>query len=142
MNREYAVLWEPTGSIDAPCADLGFAYAPPDTIEVRMRFSNVIDGHANDLLLKFSGAIAAQWETESFGLIPLPESLPKCLAKRWDTWTFPLLQIEHSRWLATYDTRHPIAAEGRVHFALVTMNDLLHVLARPTVVATWVPPKQ
>jgi hypothetical protein len=106
-----------------------------------MRFSNVVGGCESDLSLKFSGAIAAQWESESFGLIPLAESLPRCSAERWNTWAFPLLRIEHSMWLASHDARHPVATEGRIHYVLVTTNDLLHVLAQPAVVAIWVPPE-
>jgi hypothetical protein len=142
MNIETCVIWEPVTGVDMPCADLLYRYDPPEHIEVRLRFSNVVNGLENDLLLKFSGAISAQWESESFGLIPIPVPLPKCRSPQWDTWTFPLLRIENSSWWAVHDARHPIAAEGRSHFVLVTMNDLLHVLAKPAVNATWVSPEE
>ena len=141
MNTESSMPWEPVGNIDTPCADLAFSYTPPDGLAVRMRFSNVVGGPENDLLLTFTGAIAAQWESECFCLIPIPDPLPMCSSSQWNTWTFPFLRVENSRWLAAHDARHPVAAEGRNHFVLVTMNDLLHVLAKPTVIATWVPPQ-
>jgi hypothetical protein len=140
MTSVVAVRWEPVTGVDWPCADILFAYSPPDALHVRMRFSNVVGVREADLVLEFSGAIAAQWESESFGLISLPDLLPKCRSPRWDTWTFPLLRIDNSEWLATYHARNPFGAEGRCHYVIVTMNDLLHVLARPTLEATWASP--
>ena len=140
MSEESSELWEPVSGIETPCADLTFCYVHPHGLEVRMHFSNVVGGPENDLLLKFSGAIAIQWESETFGLVPIPGPLPKCHSPNWDTWTFPLLRVQNSSWWATYDARNPIAAEGRNHYVLVTMDDLLHVLAETTVTATWVPP--
>ena len=129
--------WRPVDGLDVPCADLLFHYTPPDLLGVRMRFSNVRGGQPLDLGLQFRGAISMRWESESIGLVPLPEPLPKCSNANWADWTFPLLRIEHSPWLVELEARRPIEAERRVHFALVTMNDLLHVLARDAD-ANWV----
>ena len=133
-----SVIWEPVPGLDLPCADIAFAYGPPDVLTVTMRFSNVVAGRGKDLQLCFSGAIALRWESESFGLIPIPGPLPKCRDEKWSEWSFPLLRVERSSWLAEHDARHPVAAEARVHFALISMNDLLHVLAFSDVDAQWV----
>lgn len=140
MTKQQCVRWEPLTNLDVPCADIAFSFQPPWRVTVRMRFSNVRDGQANDLELCFSKAIPLRWESESYGLVHLPKPLPTCRAEKWANWTFPLLRVDHSQWLAEHDARIPVAAEDRVHFALVTMNDLLHVLALPDVEAQWVPP--
>jgi hypothetical protein len=139
MSTESSILWEPVGGIETPCADLAFRLTPPDLLVVKMRFSNLVDGTENDLLLKFSGTIAIQWGSETFGIVPIPEPFPKCRSPHWDTWTFPLLRIGNSSWWAMHEARNPTLAEGRDHFAIVTMDDVLHVLAKPTVSATWIP---
>ena len=136
MNNEQCIKWEPVGGIDYPCADISFAYDGPDAVSVTMHFSRVKNCLPKDLHLKFRGAISIQWESESFGLIRLPESLPRC-GGSWSRWSFPLLRIEQSAWLATYEGRNPVSSRGRLHFALVAMNDLLHILALPTVDARW-----
>jgi len=139
MSMCASTRWEPISGIVSPAADLSFCYSPPENLRVKMHFSNVVGASENDLSLTFSGVIAAQWESESFGLIPIPEPLPTCSSAKWSTWTFPLLHIENSIWWAAHDARNPVGAEGKEHFVLVTMNELLHVLAEPNVSATWIP---
>jgi len=138
MTTERCLKWDAVPGIDSPCADISFVYNKADSITVTMHFSRVKNLASRDLELTFNGAISIRWESESFGLNPLPNPLPKCGDTEWDTWTFPLLKVENSSWLRAHLDRHPIAAEGRVHFALITMNDLLQVLASPSVNAQWI----
>jgi hypothetical protein len=133
---QHCTKWEPVSGIDNPCADIAFTYEGPDAVSITMHFSSVNNGSQRDLLLKFRGAISLRWESESFGLIPIAKILPKCEGN-WAAWTFPLLRIEHSDWLATYKSHNPVASENRVHFTLIALNDLLHVLALPDVNVTW-----
>jgi len=101
-----------------------------------MHFSQVVGGLPRDLILTFRGAISLRWESESLDLISLPEPLP-CCAGRWSSWSYPLLRIEHSAWLDSHEARNPVASKRRTHFALISMNDLLHILALPEVEAVW-----
>ncbi len=138
MTDEHCVQWDGVTGIVSPCADISFVYDQPDEVTVTMHFSCVKGLPSRDLVLSFSGAISARWESESFGLNTLPDTLPKCGGIGWESWTFPLLKIENSSWLKLHVDCHPDAAEGRVHFALVTMNDLFQVLALPTVITKWI----
>ena len=138
MSADSCDKWEPINGIVAPCADIRFDYVAPFRLSATMYFSHVRDGVPQDLLLHFTGAIALRWESESFGrLVPLPEQLPRC-PDPWSRWTFPLLSFDASAWLDSYHGRNPVASEGRRHFALISMNDLLHILARPDAEATWI----
>jgi len=138
MNTDRCMKWDVVPSIDSPCADISLTYNNPDTVIVTMHFSHVKGLPSRDLVLTFDGAISLRWESETFGLNPLPEPTPRCTAAAWESWIFPLLKIEDSSWLRAHLNNNPVAAEGRAHFALVTMNDLLQVLALPEVKYQWV----
>jgi hypothetical protein len=102
-----------------------------------MHFSRVVDGPDRDLELLFRGAVASRWTEESFSsLHDGPDAFPKCPDPRWAQWTYPLIQVMDSRWLLTYLDN--AGAEGRCHFLLISMNDLLDVLALPDVAANWI----
>lgn len=134
-----AIIWEPTTGIDSPCADIAFRYAPPDSLEVRLHFSGVKGGRQQDLEMLFRGVIGIRWANEFHGSIiyRAPRPAPKCHNSRWSNWVFPLLRVCESSWLATY--RALPGTERREHFALVSMNDLLDVIAFPDVQARWIP---
>ena len=139
MNAESAIKWEPAEGILWPCADISFSRQEADTVSVTMHFSRVLDGSPRDLLLMFTGAIALRWESESSGSYPLPPSPPRC-PDPWSRWIFPLIRVEHSAWFSEVESQNPPAAAGRAHFWLISMNDLVHVLARPEVSARWLSP--
>jgi hypothetical protein len=136
----HCVIWEPIPGIATPCADISFQYDAPNCLHVLMRFSNVANGPTEDLALEFGGPILLRWEDETIsrddlGLAPLP----KCQEAPWSGRTFPLLHVLESPWLASLDG-YP-SAEGRQHFKLVSMNDIIDVIARSHVNAKWVAPK-
>jgi hypothetical protein len=103
-----------------------------------MHFSLMRGAPKRDLRLQFTGLISLRWVDESFDVIHLPKPWPQIGAGEHPTWTFPLLQIEHSSWLQDHENVNPVAAEGRVHFALISLNDLVHILALPVATATWI----
>jgi hypothetical protein len=106
-------------------------------LDVTMHFSNVVGLAKRDLLLRFTEVIGLRWNPEDLGSVfhPLTIPLPKLTDPTWDDWTFPLLEVIESKWLAIY-ADYP-GTGGRKHYELVAMNDLLGVLASPDVVATW-----
>lgn len=69
-----------------------------------MHFSKVKDGPTLDLELLFSGAITLRWADEFTGSVfhPMSVPAPKCRNERWSKWVFPLLIIQESSWLVTY----------------------------------------
>jgi hypothetical protein len=138
MTVERCVRWEPVSGIESPCGDIAFDCDASDRLSVTMHFSHTTDQPRRDLRLIFTGAISMRWEEESFGLNPLPDPLPRIGSGSHPTWTFPLLRVEHSVWLAAHEARETPLAAGRCHFALVALNDLLQILALPEVEAAWV----
>lgn len=136
-RSEYCVKWEPVTGIDYPCADISFKYDAPFELAVTMNFSRVKGLQPKDLLIKFDGPISFRWEDEVFGLNYLPEDLPRCSNPEWKGWTFPLLRVENSLWLKRHHDRNSVY-EDRVHFALLSMNDLIQVLALPVVEVQWI----
>jgi hypothetical protein len=130
-----ATRWFPVPKIDAACADVSFKWASEQgaVLVVLMHFSRVIDGHKKDLQLTFERPLALKWEEESLGLIAAPSDLPKCFDGNFASWTHPTLVIEESLWAHEYATNKYADGDERsknlVHYFLVSMNDLVHVLA-------------
>jgi hypothetical protein len=139
MGAESCKRWSPIAGIESPAADIQFAYHPPYKLTASMRFSNVAGGSPHDLLLHFSDVTAIQYETEALALIPFPKDPPR-LTGQWIGWRYPLLEVPDSHWLAEYLEVRP--DEDLHHFVLVSLNDLLHILATPKVEATWVEPAE
>jgi hypothetical protein len=87
-------------------------------------------GHRN-LHLRFTGAIAIRFEDDCPGFDPLPPPLPMLRPGL----TFPLLAIEDSEWVGQWKL---IRAGARLrHFALLSLDDLVQIIAESDVVAHW-----
>ena len=124
---EKAATWDPVpdiNGIDGPFGSVSFAYEPHD------RRSIVVTMHGKrNLHLRFTGAIALRFEDDYPGFDPLPHPLPMLRPGV----TIPLLKIEHSHWLNKW---HPVHA-GLAHFALLSLDDLVQLIAKPNVEAHW-----
>jgi hypothetical protein len=101
------------------------------------------NGPSQDLQLAFGRPLAVKWEDESFGLIESPDDLPKCSGATSDRFTHPTLIVERSAWAERYAANKFAEGDPRaeqvVHYFLVSLNDLLHILAESPPDATWVP---
>jgi len=141
MTECYSI-WEPLPGIAFPCAGISLSYHHKTDLQVLMHFSNVVNGPGQDLLLTFRGVIGFRWNPEDLGSVfyPVRRPLPKLTDPRWEDWTFPLLEVCDSKWLATY--KGFPSTEGRKHYYLIAMNDLVDILALPDVVATWQSPEE
>jgi hypothetical protein len=141
---ERAKKWMPKAEIDVPCADISFTWASGKdaALVVVMHFSRVIDGLDRDLEIVFRNPLAVRWEDESFGLIECPEDLPKCSPGKFRTWAYPTLIVENSKWAQEYSARkyaeNDPNSQRVAHYFLVSMNDLLHILAESEPTTQWV----
>lgn len=133
MQIEKAVKCQIIPEIDNPCPDISYQWTAEKgaKLVVVMYFSRFLGGHEHDVELTFSNPMALQWEDESFGLISLPDELPRCTKDNY--WMYPILIIENSKWADTYASRLYAAedpkAKNVTHYALISMNDLVHVLS-------------
>jgi hypothetical protein len=130
--------------VDFPAADVSVVWHSHKwaVLTLVMHFSRIVEGPDQDLEVMFGSPLAFQWEEESYGLIGLPEDLPKCSAPRWKTYTVPILQVDGSPWADLYASRVFTETEREtkqvLHYAFISLNDLVHVLSieRPTL--RWV----
>ena len=120
---EHATKWQPIADIDIAFGSISCAFRD-DALSVQMHGSRT-------LVLDFSGVIALRFEQECPGIdfVPLPLPMLRPLE------TFPLLCVRESSWQEHYA---PIYGE-LLHFALVSSDHLLEVLAKPVVQARWEP---
>ena len=143
MNEERCVKWNPVEGIDSCCADVGFSFGPhgprpPWRLTVRMYFSFVVGNPPLDLLIEFDHAVAFRWEEESFGGHLLPDAVPR-LQGRDTGFGFPLLIVDDSAWIKELQHCHPVEAEGKTHYAFLSLNGIAEVVAAPPVRVEWVP---
>ena|ERR1700742_708456 len=118
---EVAGKWEPIDGIELPFESISYSFNAES-------LTATLHG-ARALSLRFTGIVACRYELECPGFDSLPHPLPMLGPHA----TFPLLLIEQSSWLARYG---PIY-QRRKHFALISSDDLLQLIANPDVVASW-----
>jgi hypothetical protein len=144
---EKATRWEIVDGLGAPCADISYRWnsGVRAQLVLTLHFSRVVDGFPNDLELTFKNPLALCWETESYGLIELPDKLPKCSSSRFSDYSYPSLIISDSKWADSYAARTHTEIEFKAHrvthFAFIALNDLLHVLSNKKPTFAVVAPK-
>jgi len=130
MN-ERAIAWHPVPDITDGFESISFAYEPRTartSFHQKLRSATIVLNGNRSLSLKFAGIIALHFEDDCPGNFPLPSERPRLNAK----WMFPLLTIESSSWLAQWPMWPNL-----VHYVLLSLDDLVHVIAGPTVAASW-----
>lgn len=119
---ESASAWYPVPDIEDGFGSISFSYRHHD------RGALVVMHGRRQLSLSFTGVIALHFEDDCPGNFPLPVERPRLNAQ----FMFPLLKIENSRWLAQWPMWRTLT-----HYALLSLDDLVHVIARPTAEAHW-----
>ncbi len=114
--------WQPVADIDRPFGCIAFSFED-DALLGRMIGDRT-------LALRFSGVVAIRFEQECPGIdFPAVSLLPSLGPSQ----TFPLLLVEQSEWLEVYQ---PIYRDVS-HFALVSSDHLMQVLAKASVKVQW-----
>ena len=117
-----ATKWLPVSDIDSPFESISYSFEN-DELLLRMR-------GIRSLILHFSGVVALRFEQECPGFDFPPVSILPTLRPAQ---TFPLLLVEGSPWLEQYPATHRELS----HFALISSDHLIQVLAKPNVEARW-----
>ena len=116
-----ASKWFPVQDIDDGFGSLTYSFDGQN-------LSVVLHGERN-LSILFNRVIAIRFEQECPGFDELPKLLPMLKPST----TFPLLKIESSDWLEQFN----LIYQGREHFALITADHLLQIIAKPVTAAHW-----
>jgi hypothetical protein len=120
---ERASVWRPVPDIEDGFGSISFSYESN-----RSRDALIVMNGKRQLILKFSRVIAFQFEDDCPGNFALPPEMPRLNTQ----WVFPLLEIENSRWLNQW----PMWPNLK-HFVLFSLEDLVQLIALPTVDARW-----
>lgn len=132
----HAERWEPVDGIDAPIDHIDFSYSSLSNAAVTIAFLGSA-GSARTLALRFTHVIVIAGEDEApggFVAAPAAQSLPKLERGSHPTWTFPLLRLLESPPLNHYQMMRP---QPLAHFYLVSLHNLVHVIASADVAASW-----
>ena len=133
-------MWRPVDGLEGPCGDISYQRTPSGELIVTMHFSFVKGLPTQDLQISFRGACALHWEDECPGFFPSPNEMAKCTDPKWNQWVFPLQKIEESELLREHRSVRELGSAPRlVHYFLISMNDLVHVVAHEMATAEWVP---
>jgi hypothetical protein len=137
-----AVRWQPLSGIpETPCADFALESYETGILKATLRYS-WITGNDKDLMLELSEVLSIRtfWDGDGDGLIDDP---PRC-AGADSRFIWPLLKIEHSKWLygGNFDVSIHIAEslgkEPWQHYRVLTLERSLDIIARGTVHGKWV----
>ena len=132
--------WQPVSKVVGPCADISHVRTQQGALTVTMHFSLVVGLPNEDLRLQFPGALAMHWETECPGFFPVPRDMSHCTDSRWTSWEFPLQRVHGSQLLEQFQEICQLGnAPELSHFLLISMNDLVHVIAPSDATAEWIP---
>jgi hypothetical protein len=136
-----AVKWCPVQGLEEVCADISLSWISERNpkLVVLMHFSRInpeIGDLENDLKIVFNNPRAFCWEEEPCSRIETPEILPRCSDGHC---THPLLIIKNSPWKDLH-VMFEEDEEHLMHYFLISLNDLLHVLAASKPEVTWIPP--
>jgi hypothetical protein len=135
-----AEVWEPVDGITGPSGQVSFSYVPAHTATVRMTFAGLESGPPRVLTLKFSRVLILRGEEECpGGLLPTPEPLPILGRGNYPSYTFPLLRFVESELLQQYEAIFHKVDQPLAHFCLISLHNLVQVIASGTVGATWGP---
>jgi hypothetical protein len=132
-----AEKWEPISDIDGPSDGISFSYSSGvGTATVSMSFSEGGRSSRN-LILQFRDIVVLAGEDEAPGEFieaPPVQSLPRLEHGLHPNWTFPLMKLLDSKPLNQYQLMRPTKLG---HFFLVSIDNLVHVIASVNVNASW-----
>ena len=135
-----AEIWEPVPGISGPSDQIAFSYVPSHAATVLMTFDDMPGGSPRGLTLKFKRVVVLCGEEECpGGFAPTPKPLPKIGRGDNPTWTYPLLKFVASEPLEQYELIFHRKDDPLAHFCLVSLHNLVQVIASADVEATWGP---
>jgi hypothetical protein len=135
-----AEMWEPVAGISGPSGQISFSYVPSHTATVLMTFDGTAGGPPRGLTLKFKRVVVLCGEEECpGGFAPTPQPLPKIGRGDHPTWTYPLLKLVDSDPLEQYELMFHHKDQPLAHFCLISLHNVVQVIASADVEATWDP---
>jgi hypothetical protein len=141
---ETYVRWQPVFDVDSPCAHIVLC-TNADDLSIRLCFSAVQGAAPRDLLLRFGSDVLASMSHDEF-VHPWNAGDPAGdvprLGHAWPGFAFPLLEVQDSRWLASFSDSQ-ISDDQRVaarHLRFVSLDNTVDVLTLGEIGAAWVAP--
>jgi hypothetical protein len=119
---ERVAKWQPVSDIDCPFESILYSFHRDQLLVVRLIGFRTLELH-------FSGVVGLRFEQECPGFDFLELPLPMLSSSQ----TFPLLLVQESEWLKRFTGIYGNLS----HFALVSSDHLVQLLARPNVEARW-----
>lgn len=126
--------WEPVKGIVTPVASALIA-EDHEGLQVTLLFSEIVDGGDSDLSLKFGRVLAYTVYEELLHPWEFSEA-PPTLEWKSQTYTYPLLQIQNSRWIASIPNFSFVYPDA-THYRLLTLDQVADVLCSRLPEVNW-----
>ena len=138
MKLEHYEKWEPVTGIHTPVAR-SLITEDHDGLVVRLMFSEIVNGLDSDLQMSFDGAPAYTVYEEfvhpwnAYEVEPPPK-----LDGKWKSYSFPILIVKNSIWLASFSESQLNDYPDCIHYRLVTLDQIVDVLSSQVPGVTWI----
>lgn len=126
--------WEPIDRIETPAA-AALVGEDKEGLTITLLFSDIADGGDSDLCLRFGHVLAYSVYEEFVHPWQTSESAPR-LTGRWETYFYPLLRINESRWMASLPDLLAIHPDT-IHYRLLTLDQIVDVLCSKPPKVSW-----
>ncbi len=127
---EIAHAWYPVPDVDDAFGRITFSSNERRSNKSNSRSVTVLLHGERTLSLEFNAVVAFHFEDDCPGTVPLPKERPRLN----HNFMFPLLRIENSKWRDQW-----FMWPNVTHHALLSLDDLVHIVAAPDVIARWIP---
>lgn len=138
-QTESVVKWKPLPDIpETPCGDVLFS-GSPEALEVRACYSRIRGNRPRDLLMIFHRISAfAAYEEFADPWHQEQPAIPRCDSSDWGKYLFPLLEVQHSRWLRSLPS-HVFGGDPEEyrHFTLGDINGNVHIITDDIPTKGW-----
>ena len=131
--------WEAIDGIVTPAASALIA-EDHEKLTITLLFSEVVDGCDLDLRLEFDCVLGYSVYEEFVHPWETLKSAPT-LQGRWETYTYPLLEIKNSRWMASLPNFLLVHPDS-LHYRFLTLDEIVDVLCSTPPEVSWVSGRQ
>jgi hypothetical protein len=141
MGRKVFRRFIDAGLLEWPCASV-VVHEDRGELELRAIFSEIVRGHGQDLCLRFGRVVAvASFEEIAHPWDDDDVDVPR-LSGDWRHYTYPILRVENSEWMALVRDALPAEPEVLAHFRVVTLDKTVDVLAERRPAHAWLTPNR
>lgn len=149
MTQQKVIRWQPLADIpETPLENFLIESLQVNHLRLVLKYSPIPGNDDRDLEIEFLEAMALRthWEGDA-PVVGRLSDVPHCEHSKFSIYCWPLLILENSQWVASgdFDSSRFIAEATHLepwrHFAVLSRERSIDIIARGKISAKWVPSK-